>query len=89
MKMTHIRITTIAYFHTDTPNWQVLWDKEYLLNSLYKFIVCTPPLSAGGIEPPTKFSEKGDLTGPQFLEGSCWEEGGDFFQGGMQLSHKK
>ena len=23
-----------------------------------------------------------DLTGPQLLEGSCWERQGDFFQGG-------
>ena len=29
-----------------------------------KSIVCTPPpLSAGGVEPLTKFSKKGDLTG--------------------------
>ena len=35
--MTHIRITTLAYFFTDTLNWQVLWGKEkYLLNSLYE-----------------------------------------------------
>ena len=35
--MTYIRITIIAYFLTDTQNWQVLWDKEkYLLNSLYE-----------------------------------------------------
>ena len=37
MRMTYIRITIIAYFLTDTQNWQVLWDKEkYLLNSLYE-----------------------------------------------------
>ena len=28
------------------------------------------------------------LTGPQLLEGGCWERGGDFFQGGVQISHK-
>ena len=22
------------------------------------------------------------LAGPEFLEGGCWERGGDFFQGG-------
>ena len=36
------------------------------------FIVCTPtPLSAGGggAEPPIKFSKRGSLIGPQFLEG--------------------
>ena len=42
-----------------------------------------PPLSDGGrVEPPTKFSKRGSLTGPQLLEGVCWERGGDFIQGG-------
>ena len=37
MKIKDIRITILAYFLTDTLNWQVLWDKEkYLLNSLYE-----------------------------------------------------
>ena len=43
-----------------------------------------PSLSAGGGggggELPTKFQKRG-LTGLQFLEGGCWERGGDFFQG--------
>ena len=31
----------------------------------------------GGVEPPTKFSKRGGgLTGPQILEGGCWERGG-------------
>ena len=37
MKMTHICITILTYFLTDTLNWQVLLSKEkYLLNSLYE-----------------------------------------------------
>ena len=36
----------------------------------------------GGVEPPTKFSKRGGLAGPQLLEGGCWERGGYFFQGG-------
>ena len=39
---------------------------------------CTPPpllYGRGG----------GGLTGPQFLEGGCWERGGDFFQGGCNF----
>ena len=41
-----------------------------------------PPLPGGeGIEPPTKFSKSEVLTGPQLLEGVCWERGGDFIQG--------
>ena len=48
------------------------------------------PLSDGGrVEPPTRFSKSGVLTVPQFLEGVCWERGGDFIQeGGVQFSHK-
>ena len=38
-------------------------------------------VSAGGVEPPTKFSKRGGgLTRSQFLEG-FWERGDDFFQG--------
>ena len=51
--------------------------------------VGTPrPFSAGGeewVEPPTKSSEGGEgrwgLAGPQLLEGGCWKEGSEFFQG--------
>ena len=28
------------------------------------------------LEPPTIFSKGGGLTGPQLLEGGCWESGG-------------
>ena len=46
-------------------------------------IVWTPE----GSESSTKFSEKeGGLIGSQFLQGSCWDRGGDFFQGeGVQF----
>ena len=47
-----------------------------------------PPFCRG-VEPPTKFSKRGGLTEPQFLQGGCWEIGGDFFPGGLQLPHKK
>ena len=44
-------------------------------------IVCTPPLSAAGeVEPPTKFSKRGGLTGPQSLERGWWGKGGDFIR---------
>ena len=33
--------------------------------------------------------KKGDLTGLQFLEGGCWEKGGDFFQRRLQFFDKK
>ena len=44
-------------------------------------IVCTPPpppptFCWGEVESPTKFSKRGSLTEPQFLEGSCWKKGG-------------
>ena len=48
----------------------------------------TPLSAGGGIEPPTKFSKRGSLTGPQLLERGCWERGGDFFQEGLQFSDK-
>ena len=46
-----------------------------------------PPLSAeeGRVVPPTKFSKRKDLTGPQLLEGVAGKEGGDFFQGGVAI----
>ena len=35
--MMYINITVLAYFLTDTLNWQVLWGKEkYLLYCLYE-----------------------------------------------------
>ena len=52
---------------------------------------CAPPPSApfcrggGGVEPPTKFSKRAGLTGPQLLEGGYWERGGDFFQGEVAI----
>ena len=36
----------------------------------------------GRVEPPTKFSKRGGVTGPQLIEGGCWErEGVTFFRG--------
>ena len=31
-----------------------------------------PFMLGGGVESPIKFSKKGALTGPQFLESDCW-----------------
>ena len=45
--------------------------------------------AGGGDEPRTKFSKRGSLTEPQLLEGVGGKEGGDFFQGGLQLLHKR
>ena len=55
---------------------------------LCTYWVPPPPLSARGVETPTKFSKSGGLTGPQLLEGVAGKEGGDFFQGGLQFSHE-
>ena len=35
----------------------------------------------GEVEPPTKFSKSGGLTGSQLLEVNCWERGGGYFTG--------
>ena len=32
------------------------------------------------VKPPTKFSKRGELTGPQLLEGVAGKVRGDFFQ---------
>ena len=52
--------------------------------------MCTPTLSVGRFEPPTKFSKRGGgLDRTSTFRGGCWERGGDFFQGGgLQFSHK-
>ena len=58
-------------------------------------IVCTPPpfcLGGEGGEGSASyqiFKKGGVLTGPQFLEGGCWERGVTFFRGGGQFLHKK
>ena len=37
MKMTYIHIAVLAYFFTNTLNWQVLWGKgKYLLYTFYE-----------------------------------------------------
>ena len=38
--------------------------------------VTPPPLSAGGLSLQPNFRKRGGLTGPQLLEGVCWERGG-------------
>ena len=46
------------------------------------------PFSGGGVEPPTKFSNRGNLTGPQSLEGDWWERGDELFEGGCNFQEK-
>ena len=42
-----------------------------------------PPCAqgGGGVEPPTKFSKRGGLTGSQLLQEGSWERGVTFFRG--------
>ena len=47
-----------------------------------------PPLSAGGVEPPTKFSKRGGLTGPQLLEEGVGKEGVTFWVEGCNCHIK-
>ena len=55
-----------------------------------EIVVCTPlPLLQGRLEPPTKFSKRGGLTGSQFSEGVAGKEGVTFSGGGVQCLHKK
>ena len=59
-----------------------------------KFIVCTShpfPLERARLNLLESFQKgggEGDLTGPLFLKGGCWERGGDFFQGGCNFLTK-
>ena len=52
-----------------------------LLLQLLPHSVHPPPFLLLGVEPPTKFSKRGVLTGSQFLERDCWERGVTFFRG--------
>ena len=63
-------------------------DKNGVTKRGRSYIVCTPPFlqgGGGGVEPPTKFSERWFLTEPQLLQGVARKEGGNFFQGGVEI----
>ena len=48
--------------------------------------MCTPLLrvrGVGGLSLQPNIQKGRGLTGPQVLEGGCWERGGEFFQGGV------
>ena len=67
------------------------WLKVFAHVVVASTLCAPPPLCAGRgrVEPLTKFSKRGGLTGPQLLERGCWERGGDFFQGeGVKFLHK-
>ena len=51
---------------------------------------CTPlPFLLRGVDPPTKFSKRGEgLTGSQYLEGVAGKDGVTFFRG-VKFFHKK
>ena len=67
-------------------NNSLIYDSSLSLSVSVRFTYCAPPLSVGwGVEPLTKF-KKGGLTGPQLLEGGCWERGEvTFFRGGCAI----
>ena len=53
-------------------------------------VVCTSLLSAGeGGWASNQIFKKGGLDRTSTFRRGCWEREGDFFQGGLQLSHKK
>ena len=56
----------------------------------FQCIYIVPPAKkgGGGLNLLPDFQKGGGLTGPQFLEGGCWERGGDFFQGGCNFLTK-
>ena len=81
----HIQMHTLTSMFCKPKTLNLMW------NSPHNHSVHPPSFLEGGgeVEPPTEFSKRGDLTGPQLLEVGCWESGGDFFQGVLQFSHKK
>ena len=58
-------------------NWSTSTSSPYWTTTQYWI---SPPLG-WRVEPPTKFSKRGGLTGPQLLEGVCWEWGRWHFWG--------
>ena len=74
-------------------NWITWWPKKCTLKKkAAPSCSVHPPFSIAGeegVEPLTKFSKKGGLTGPQLYEEGCWKRGGNFFQGGYNVSKKK
>ena len=86
-------------FPSEVMDWfrSYLSSREFHVNVYDKFsisgIVCTAPplpsLSAGRVEPPTKFSKRGGGLGrTSTLRRGCWKRGGKFFQGGLQFLQK-
>ena len=73
-----------SYYGKNVVDW--FWINQHFL-SIHS-VHPPAPFCRRGIEPPTKFSKRGELTEPQLLEGGCWERGGDFFQGGYNFHIK-
>ena len=68
------------------------------MSNKYIVIVGTPSKSCGPVKRPPFLKiwlslqpnfQKGGLDRTSTFRGGCWERGGDFFQGGVQLSHNK
>ena len=45
-------------------------------------------VGVGGLSLQPNIQKGRGLTGPQVLEGGCWERGGDFFHGGCNFHIK-
>ena len=69
------------------------WLKSQFVSFCQSYTVCTPHLflqgGGKGVEPPTKFTKAWGLDRISIFRGGCWERGGDFFQGRVQLLHNK
>ena len=90
----------LYFFYFNTNLLYVTSLRQHFLSAYRKLICfnkvctyCTPPpflLGVGelGVEPPTKFSKRGGLTGPPFLEGLLGKRGVIFLSGGWNFSTK-
>ena len=75
-------------------SFQITVNNYYYDIQLYILTLSTcPPFcwgwGGGGFEPPTKFSKRGGLTGPQLWEGVAGKEGITFFKGVAIFTKKK
>ena len=64
----------------------ILIKKKYICLTIV-YTPPPPPFLLGGLNHQPNFQKGGGFTGPQLLEGSCWES--DLFSGGLQFSQQK
>ena len=97
-KLLHDIVYSVTNTKFDNGNYQKIMHNTLVAKYLHTYysVHPPPPLSAtggggGGGWTSNQIFKKGGggLTGPQLLEGGCWERGVWIFSGGLQFSQKK